>query len=95
MANNNITYSMDQHEDACKRSDLVLPSIQEDIKSMSGRNKIKGNIHFDCPISAAADDFVRDEINTVDFVRMSRQISLQLVSFQIPDLNTTYQHLDV
>jgi hypothetical protein len=44
------------------------------------------NVHFDCPISSSANDFVCDKVNAVDFVSVARQVRFEFVCFEVPDL---------
>ena len=44
------------------------------------------NAHFDCPISAAANDLISNEVDAINLVRMSRQVCFELVRLQVPNL---------
>jgi hypothetical protein len=43
-------------------------------------------VHFNSPISSPAYNFVSHEIHTINLIGMSRQIRLQFIRLQIPDL---------
>lgn len=50
------------------------------------RKREKRNAHFNRPVPSSTDNLIRDEINTVHLIRMSRQVRLDLIRLQIPDL---------
>jgi hypothetical protein len=50
------------------------------------------NVHFDCPISSSANDFVCDKVNAVDFVSVARQVRFEFVCFEVPDLPKKMDH---
>lgn len=47
------------------------------------------DLHFNGTISSTAHNLIRDEVNTIHLVSMTRQISFELVCFQIPYLWVT------
>jgi len=44
------------------------------------------NPHLDRPIPSTANDFIRDKINAINLIGVSRQIHFNFIRFQIPDL---------
>ena len=42
--------------------------------------------HLNGPVTAAADNLVRDKVHTVDLVRVARKVCFELVRLQVPNL---------
>lgn len=66
-----------------RKGKLVSVSMKRERQRHEER---EGSSHLDRLIPSSTDDFVGDPINTVDLVGVTREISLELVRLEIPDL---------
>jgi hypothetical protein len=47
---------------------------------------VRQDLHFQRPISATARDLISYEIYAIHFIGVARQVGLEFISLQIPDL---------
>lgn len=78
MSPNRCTYDTTWHA----KSKLVPPPAGVSQKSRPGKNRL----HLDGLVPSSADDLVRDEVDAVHLISVSRQIDSDLVFLQVPQL---------
>ena len=64
---------------------LIFPSAN----GQYGLSRINGGVvvlHFDSSVLSTADDLVGNKVNTVHFIRVTRQVGFNLVRFEVPNL---------
>jgi len=60
--------------------------MNEFSKQVHSNIAMEENPHLDRPIPSTANDFIRDKINAINLIGVSRQIHFNFIRFQIPDL---------
>ena len=62
--------------------------MNEFSKQVRSNIAMKDNAHLDHPIPSTTDDLIRDKINAINLIGVSRQIHFNFIRFQIPDLQS-------